>query len=387
MSTSDPLPVYKAPAGGRVPERLLDRLVSIALVAILAGPGIALIVGLRSPLIENRAATTVPPLTLDAMSEPGFFATVDQAISEAFPLRAAAVQARAVIDYDLLRGSPNPDVIVGRGPWLFLAGEIRPKCLWHADEILQTWDSFAADLAEQGIAARFLIVPDKHTVYPEMLPLAIDVNDLCTTAERSVMEAGMDERSTTVDLWRPVLEASDEASDEARYFQADSHWTPSGAMPAIRALAESLEPGLWDLAPPEPSGQQSFVGDLSRLLGLPSTEVAATFDRFGVSLSVSTVPSMLDSRGRRPVQRLATSGTDILIPGRTLILYDSFFGFVQTDVAAWFAESIWLHIDDLSLHPEVVRDLPPFDRVVLARTERLAYLTDYAKILQPLIDR
>jgi hypothetical protein len=199
------------------------------------------------------------------------------------------------------------------------------------------------------------------------------------------MEAGMRLRSTTVDLWEPVLGAP--KSDDARYFQRDTHWTETGAMPAIRALVESLEPGLWDKAPPVRAGTKSFVGDLSRLAGLPSSERAAVFDRPGVSLTSTMVPTSLDALGQRRVRQFTTSGTDVVVPGRTLILYDSFFGIIQEDTASWFADSVWLHVDDLSLHSEVVRDLPEFDRLVLARSERLAYLTAYAKVLGPLTER
>jgi hypothetical protein len=300
-------------------------------------------------------------------------------------LRAAAVRARAALDYGVLHGSPNRELIVGKDEWLFLTAEIRPKCLWHSDEILAVWDSFASRLARDGIETKFVIAPDKHVVYPEMLPAVVSADDPCSTAERPAMQAGMASRTTTVDLWRPVLGAR--ASDDARYFQQDSHWTETGAMPAIRALVESIESGLWDQAPPAPAGTKSFVGDLSRLAGLPSSERAAVFERPGVSLSSTPVPSSLDALGGRRVRRFTTSGSDVVVPGRTLILYDSFFGFVQEDVAAWFADSVWLHIDDLSLHSAVVRDLPAFDRVVLARTERLAYLTAYEKVLRPLLER
>lgn len=365
------------------PARLRDRAVAVAFVLALAMPGIGLAIGVRPPLIENRAAAAIPPVTFRALADPHFFAAVDKAIDDAFPLRAAAVQARAAIDYGLLHGSPNSQVIVGQGAWLFLTGEIRPKCLWHSDEILTVWDSFAAALARNGIDARFAIVPDKHVIYPEMLPSEIRPSDPCSTAERPAMAAGMAQRPTTVDLWTPLLGAP--RTDVLRYFQRDSHWTPTGAMPAIRAVVESLEPGLWDSAPPVQGGEKSFVDDLSLMVGLPSSERAATVERPGVSLTRTTVPTSLDARGQRPVLQLTTHGTDSVIPGRTLILYDSFFGKVQDDVASWFAETVWLHIDDLSLRSEVVRDLPSFDRVVLARTERLAYLTDYSKMLAPLI--
>jgi hypothetical protein len=218
-----------------------------------------------------------------------------------------------------------------------------------------------------------------------MLPDEISADDPCTTGERPAMVAGMQRRPTTIELWGPVLGAP--RSDDPRYFQRDTHWTETGAMPAIRALVESLRPGLWDSAPPVQTGQKAFVGDLSQLAGLPSSEVAAIFERPGVSLVSTTVPTSLDGRGQRPVRRFTTGANEAVVPGRTLILYDSFFASIQGDVASWFAESVWLHIDDLSLRSEVVGQLPRFDRVVLARTERLAYLTAYATVLKPLLER
>jgi hypothetical protein len=385
MLTVGTPPIVIEPAGTASHPRLRDLFVSVAFVLALAVPGTAMVLGVRSPLIENRPAATIPPITVGAVADPDFYAAADQAVDDAFPLRAAAVQARAALDYEVLHGSPNAQLVVGRDGWLFLVGEIRPKCLWHSDEILETWDSFASMLARDGIEARFLIAPDKYSVYPEMLPAGVSANDPCTAAERPAMEAGMESRPTTVDLWGPVLGAT--TSDDARYFQRDTHWTETGAMPAIRALVESLRPGLWESAPPVRAGTKSFVGDLSRLAGLPSSERAAIFERPGVSLTPVAVPTSLDALHQRRVWRFTTSGSDVVVPGRTLILYDSFFATIQDDVAAWFADSVWLHIDDLTRHPEVVGGLPAFDRVVLARTERLAYLTNYAEVLKPLAER
>ena len=137
---------------GRRP-RLRDRAVVFAFVLVLAAPGIALIGGVRSPLIENRPATSIPPISIRAMAKSEFFATVDGVVEDAFPLRAAAVQAVGALDYGLFHGSPNRDVIVGRGDWLFLTAEIRPTCLWHSDRILQMWDAFAAAIGRDGIDA------------------------------------------------------------------------------------------------------------------------------------------------------------------------------------------------------------------------------------------
>jgi hypothetical protein len=47
----------------------------------------------------------------------------------------------------------------------------------------------------------------------------------------------------------------------------------------------------------------------------------------------------------------------------------------------------WHRGSPTAYRSKIVADLPPFDRVVLARSERLAYLTDYEHVLDPLIDR
>ncbi len=71
------------------------------------------------------------------------------------------------------------------------------------------------------------------------------------------------------------------------------------------------------------------------------------------------------------------------IEGRTLVVYDSFFGTSEARIAPWFRESVWVHYNDLIYHPELVDDLPSFDRIVLERVERDAHSVDAATLLAP----
>jgi hypothetical protein len=321
------------------------------------------------------------------MADPRFYLGVDQAVDDAFPLRAAAVGSRALIDYGALGGSTNPDVVVGRDRWLFLTGEVFARCLWDASEVLEIRDGLAAEFRDQGIDVRFVIAPDKRTAYPQMLPPVMDGRPTCTDTERPAMRAGLADRpETTVDLWGPVL-GGIPPGDLHRYFRLDSHWTAEGAQPAIRALVESLAPGLWDAAPPARVGEADHVGDLSALLGLPEKERAPVFERPGVTVTQADIPVTVKSGGVRPVVRFAATGSGGVVPGTTLIVYDSFLRIIQDDVAPWFADSVWLHVDDLSRHGELAAQMPAFDRVIVQRGERLAYLTEYEVMLRPLLER
>lgn len=356
-------------------------------IALLCIPGVAMLAGVRSPLIENRAAATILPVTVRAIADPRFFASVDQAVDDAFPLRGAAVAARAMIDYRVLGGSTNPDVVIGRDGWLFLTGEVFPRCPWTADGVLAIWDGVAAEFRAQGIELRMVVAPDKRTAYPQMLPAAVEGRVTCTDMERPSMQAGMAGRpDTAVELWTPVL-GGIPAGDLHRYYRLDSHWTPEGAQPAIRTLVDSMEPGLWDEVPPARLPDASHVGDLSQLLGLPERETAPAFERAGVSVTQVEIPATVKSGSIRPVLRYTTTGTDVVVPGTTLFVYDSFLRIIADDVTPWFADSVWLHVDDLSRHGELAAQMPAFDRVIVARGERLAYLTDYETMLRPLLER
>ncbi|HUP53976.1 MAG TPA: hypothetical protein VM408_00595 [Methylomirabilota bacterium] len=368
------------------PGRRRDAAVVAIFMAALCLPGLAMLAGVRSGLIENRAAATLPPVSVRAMADPRFYLAVDQAVDDAFPLRAAAVASRALIDYGALGGSSNPDVVVGRDRWLFLTAEVFPRCLWDGGEIVDIQDGLAAEFHEQGIDVRFVVAPDKRTAYPQMLPPVMDARPTCTDTERAAMQAGIARRrETAVDLWGPVL-AAIPPGDLHRYYRTDSHWTAEGAAPAIRALVESIQPGLWDAAPPVRAGEAAHVGDLSVLLGLPETERAGVFERSGVTLTQAEIPVTVKTGGVRPVMRYTATG-GAAVPGTTLVVCDSFMRVIRDDVAPWFADSVWVHVDDLSRHDDLAVQLPAFDRVIVERGERLAYVTDYELMLRPLLDR
>ena len=278
-------------------------------------------------------------------------------------------------------------MVVGRDGWLYLAGEVFPRCLWDADEVLEIWDGIAAAFLEQGIDVRFLTAPDKRTAYPQFLPPVMDGRPTCTDVERPAMRAGLVDRPAwTVDLWGPVLDAIP-PGDLTHYYRLNSHWTPEGAAPAIRALVESLEPGLWDAAPPVPAGEADHVGDLSALLGLPERERVPVYERTGMTVEREEIPVTVKSGGIRPVMRYRATGPGAVVPGTTLIVYDSFQQIINDDLTPWFEDSVWLHVDDLSRHGELAAQMPAFDRVIIARGERLAYLTDYEAMLRPLLER
>ena len=82
---------------------------------------------------------------------------------------------------------------------------------------------------------------------------------------------------------------------------------------------------------------------------------------------------------------MTATGDRPFLEGRTAIVYDSFFGRAMPLVAPFFAESVWIHHEDLIAHPEIAAIAGPFDRVVVERVERGLYTTRLDELLGPLV--
>jgi hypothetical protein len=368
-------------------DRLLDRVVSVGFVIALVLPGIALAAGVRPADLEGRPVATLPPLDAGSLAEPSTYAAIDRWLADRFPGRNQAVGAHAAIDYGVLGGSTTPDVIVGKDGWLFTRTELEPVCDFTADQALAALDRGVAGLAANGMEIRLIVPPDKHAIYPEQVVPDSGLGRACSDQRRPAMQAGMAARSDhAVELWSLIAAAH--AADPAMplYFRQDTHWTPLGAVIATKALVGSLAPGVWDDGQMPIEGFASYDTDLSRLIGLPAKErVPKLVVRPGVTVERTAVPTTVDLQSARDIPRYQVDPEAAAVEGRTLVIYDSFFRTNEGRIAPWFRDSVWVHADDLKRSPELVADLPAFDRVVLERVERSAYDIDIDALLAPVI--
>jgi alginate O-acetyltransferase complex protein AlgJ len=364
-----------------------DRVVAVAFVAALAVPGLALIAGIRPPELENRAAGALPTLDAQSLTEPGTYQAIDDYVTRNLPARDVAVDAYATLDYGLLGGSTDPDVVLGHDDWLFFAGELMPTCVVTPEALIRALDAVAAQAEAANVQFRFGIAPDKHAIYPEQVRTDPPIPEACTDAARDEVRAAMAARpGAAVDMWSAVL-AERDRSESPLYFTQDSHWTPDGAMPAIAALVESLAPGVWDPSEITADGTSRYPMELARLMGKPRDAIVPRYVvRPSVTLEEGVLPTTVDLGNARDIFDYRTSGTADVVPGTTLIVYDSFFNINRQRIAPWFERSVWVHAGDLRDHPEIADILPPLDSIVLERVERGAYDTDVEQLLRPVLD-
>lgn len=364
-----------------------DRAVIAAFLLALVVPAAALLIGVRPPNLEGGTPATLPTIDPSTVGDPATYAAVDRVVAESFPLRAAAAGAYAALDYGLLGGSPNADVIVGRDGWLFSITELRPVCRFSAAEVLAGVDEVSVALTERGIDFRFTVPPEKHVIYPDQVVPESGLGTSCADDRRAELEAGMQARpDVAVPVWSALRDVRLADPDRPIYFQQDTHWTPLGALVATEAMIGSLAPGLWSADQVPTEGFANYETDLSRLIGLPSKERVPRLDvRPGVEVTEGSIELAVDIDNARDVATFAVDRAAAAVEGRTLVVYDSFYGTNMRRIAPWFRESVWVHQGDLTDHPALVASLPRFDRVVVARVERGVYDTDLPTLLGPII--
>jgi acetyltransferase AlgX (SGNH hydrolase-like protein) len=384
-SGDDLVPVAREATLGR----WLDRLVALGFVLALAVPGVLFAAGTRPVSIENREQATLPSLSWSALTDPAFYAAIDKYLVDNLPLRNEAIEAHAEVGQQILGGPVDPKVVRGAGNWLFLRGEMQPDCTFTAVQVLDQVDRVAAGLAATGRSLRYVVAPDKHGIYPERVVPEPGIPPPCSDAQRSTLQAGLAARpAAAVDFWTPTLAERSKRPTAPLYYIQDEHWTPLGSVPAIKALVQSLDPRVWRDSDVTIAGTEAHTADMSRLIGLPHDEIIPkVVMRPGIKVSKKLLDTGVHVEHARDIPWFTVTGTSRVVPGRTLFIYDSFFGTVMTRVSPFFEESVWVHEGDLYNHPELAAALPQFDTVVFERVERSAYFTNVASVLASVIAR
>jgi len=372
------------PEGSPTPLwRRLDRLVlAVTLLGLLVPWGM-LLAGFRPRPIENRPLAHLPALTIARLADGSWFKGADAFLSDNVWVRPYAIRVRGEA-YWLSGGTGNPTVLRGHDGWLFTSGEFAPDCRFTADQIVAAMQAEAASIGSH-MALRFVMVPDKRDIYPEEVA-ANPFPPTCSDAGRATLRAGLAALgSTGVDGWAPLEAARAAQPGSLLYWKEDTHWTPLGAIQVIRPLIQSLAPSLWNEADVVVEGVKHRTVDLAEQLGLRRVEsTPMVVVRPSETVAQSDLATPVATVNARAVFQTIATGPEPVIPGRTLILYDSFFGLEVSLLAPYFANVTWIHVGDATNRPDLVSRFGPFDTVILERVERGIYTSDLPTMLSGL---
>jgi len=228
---------------------------------------------------ENRTFSVLPR-HLDAAFPGG----LKLYLHDHFGFRGWLVTLNAYLRAHMFRTSTSPRVVIGKQGFLFYADEgvlenyigTTPMTDCEVESWVQLFERRAAWLALHKIPLVVTIAPDKHTIYPEMLPDGIPRSSAPSRTDRFIEALRSRTNLTIVDL-RPALK---EAKQGRRsYYLTDTHWSQWGAYAAYREVLRAVNKTAPQLAPRigeplDPAilriGAIVQTGDLNRILGLGS---------------------------------------------------------------------------------------------------------------------
>jgi alginate O-acetyltransferase complex protein AlgJ len=350
-------------------------------VGFLTAPWICGLLGVRASEFENRPLRGLPSFSWSSTADVTWYADISESIEDHLPLRQEAIHAHAWIMTRIFQVNPHRAVVAqGVDGWLFLAEDFRI----HEDEdagVTETLDLLGDVLDHQRREGRptwIGVCPNKTTLYPELLRW--DGRLLAGPSAQRYLAfdqgAEANHPAATIDF-RETLLAAKQVADQPIYHQADTHWTPYGAMLATRAIVDALSPGTWDDAALNPTGQADTVPDMTTMMGIPSSETFLTYEvaRDQVVCSVERIQiaeigsGTTDDPSSHAHRSSCSADASQLIEGTTVILFDSFGRRTQPYLAPYLEESWYVSWDAAGSDgaQELVRGA---DRVVMLVVER-----------------
>jgi hypothetical protein len=201
--------------------------------------------------MEYRKPAELPALAFDTKYPRAF----EKYFDDNFALRTWLVRWHNRIKLFGLGSSPSPSFVVGEDGWLYYTGERVIEN--HVGELrlsrdeLRQWQTVLEArrdwCAERGITYLFVIVPDKHAIYPEYLPSAYRHPERRTTYEQFMEHFGEHSDLRPLGL-KDLLLAARETEEHLLYYRLGTHWNDLGAWLAYEAILRRLAPAFPRLA-------------------------------------------------------------------------------------------------------------------------------------------
>lgn len=342
-----------------------NRALVVSFVVLIALPGVATLLGVRGvDADENRTPAPPPVVRADWASLRALPDAFTRYFEDNFAFRARLVRTQADLRLRAFGVSPSPAVVVARDGWLFYGedGAIEdyavapPMSPADLEEWRRTLQQTQDWLAVRGIAYAFVIAPDKHVIYPEMM-----VKTVTRFSERSRIDQLVDylrQWSTVrvIDL-RPALVSA--KTRERIYHRTDTHWNDRGAHVAYEQILRGLAMrGVEPLPRPRFRAEARPAPglDLAGMMGLTGQMSEEDLVLVPLAPRRARVVEPADPKPHGIYARLVTEHPDRSLP-RAVIYRDSFTSALIPFLSEHFSRALYLWERDLD--PAVIEQEQP----------------------------
>jgi hypothetical protein len=335
---------------------------------------------------QNREPVAYPVVTASSVSEELTFRQVDAAIRDRIGAQVVVANALANASVHLLGRSPIPEVVLSPSGQPFFSEDFLRPCRETESSLSAVKTGLADDqrsFNEAGKYILYMVAPDKSSIRRDDVD-AISPDLLrCSDFVREHFETWAAEgQLPLVPLWDQVTAL--DGGDTGAYMFNDTHWNAAGSMAMTATLMERLVTDqqvnksiLSVLDTPIFSAPEAYTTDLDGVMGLNETNYreTASFDRPDVTTVQS---SSVGPTGASQYHFTSVSGGGALVPGKTLLLGDSFtLTQMPTQLANLFED---ITIAD---HHEY-EQAGGFDRVIVERVQRYGATEDWPSLTETL---
>lgn len=325
---------------------------------------------------ENRQLAPLPPLSLDRSVLAAFPRKFGLFFNENFGLRNTLIRWQAIAKVEWLGVSTSPKVIVGKKGWLFDAGTDESDAGYRSgrpftQEQLARWTQVLtrrADwLAQRGIPYFLLVVPEKQSVYPELIPYG--GKPRTSRLDQLVAALRGHPNIEVLDVRAALIE---QKSQHPLYNSTDTHWNSYGGLAAYQAVVNALAKSFRGMQPVQLSDCLMFTkpfsaGDLARLLGLNGV-----LTEEGVGLTVRNAAAVFEGDTMSADEPLVSIRAGADLP-KLVMFRDSFATVIIPLLAEHFSRAVYVWDRQHRFHHDSVEEEHP-NLVIQEMVDR--YLTD-----------
>lgn len=184
-----------------------------------------------------------------------WFKRVEAWFSDHYGLRDAVIHYASLLNIASTGKPANQEVVIGKEGWLFLDANYVPGMPHFAasqgktplsqaqlDTITRQLIQLQQHLQACGIGFYVVLAPDKNTVYPDKLGMAMprQVRSPADQWVAAMQAAGA--QNWVIDL-RPVLQQARAHHDTDLYYKTDTHWNTLGGFVAYQHILDRLQRG------------------------------------------------------------------------------------------------------------------------------------------------
>ena len=293
----------------------------------------------------------------------------EEYLDDHLAFRNAAIYATLRADLSLGE-SPSPQVLAGSDGWLYFVDgdeDFRRGTGLTQEQITAFYDvhqGLTDYFAALGVDYRVMINPDKHSVYPQYLPLTRQLGKGPWELKQLMTPPGPDYTVRMLDVSDALISAA--ASGVQQYYRTDSHWNLEGGWTAYQAMMDQL-------LPDHPNMRRLTEEDVRHVPVRESGDLAALIGQQGI-LEYDTTDVELkenhvadDKYGDSVITEVFTN-PDLPDGPKVLMIGDSFRTALNPFLAASVAQLDLVMNDNPSVSS--IGDLSRYDIVIFEAVER-----------------